>query len=141
MPDLLLLKAGYHAPQKSKKWLIDTFFERITCNELNDYLHYLNCDIFDTTYRQIGGERYYIFCDDGAFFANEPIITAATKDSNGNWEPELAGNLIFANLDMNKGETKSLTEADVINIMNSTQLFVKQDEATPLVHAAVYLED
>lgn len=90
-------------------------FKRVECNGLSDYYRYLNSECFDIAVRKVGGTYYDIFVDDIGLFREEPVITAISNSG----EPMLVGNLIFANHDT-CGNTTSLSENDILSIMDST---------------------
>lgn len=95
--------------------------KHVECNGLNDYYRHLECDCFDIAQRKIGDKYYDIFVDDIGLFKDDPRVTALTEDG----EPMLVGNLIFANHD-NQGNTTSLTDEDIDNIMNHVGFAVMQ---------------
>lgn len=95
-------------------------FKEVTCDSLDDYYRYLECDTFDITSRNVGGKRFDIFVDDIGLF-KDALITGVSPEL----EVMLVGNLIFANHDQ-EGNTTSLSDADIklikkekIGIMNS----------------------
>ena len=70
-------------------------FQKVQCEELDDYYKYLECDCFDIATRKINGVYFDIFCDDIGLFREDPKLTAVSPKN----KPMLVGNLIFANHD------------------------------------------
>lgn len=84
-----------------------TEFEQKT---LQDFYDHLECECFDIAYRKVGAEKRYfdIFVDDIGLFREKPIVSAIGSD----FQPQLVGNLIFANHDL-EGNTTSLSDEEI----------------------------
>lgn len=86
------------------------FYEK-ECSELQDFYDALKCRHFDIAYRKVGGKYFDIFCDDEGLFVKNPIPSAL----DGDMEPALVGNLIFAHHD-SAGNTTRLSDEDIRHI-------------------------
>lgn len=91
-------------------------------NDIEDFHKHLDSDIFDIAVRKIGNQHYDIFVDDIGLFREE-VIVSAVGDNN---EPMLVGNLIFANHD-SEGNTTSLSDDDVLNILDNLMVAIYED--------------
>lgn len=106
-------------------------FQKVQCEELDDYYKYLECDCFDIAIRKINGVYFDIFCDDIRLFREDPKITAV---SPGN-APMLVGNLIFANHD-SEGNTTSLSDEDMVQIISAVKIVGDGKHIFPVVEVS-----
>lgn len=85
-------------------------FAEFIQNTLQDFYDHLECDCFDIAYRKVGTENrcFDIFVDDIGLFREKPIVSAIGSD----FQPQLVGNLVFANHDM-EGNTTSLSDEEI----------------------------
>jgi len=103
-------------------------FQKVQCEELDDYYKYLECDCFDITTRKINGAYFDIFCDDIGLFREDPKLTAVSPKN----KPMLVGNLIFANHD-SEGNTTSLSDEDMVQIISSVKIVGDGNRIFPVV--------
>ena len=82
---------------------------------LDEYYKLLDVSTIDIVTRKIGETYYDIICDDEALLKNRPIISMIDSKCN----PMLFGNLFIVKHD-GRGELKSLTKADVNNVLGAT---------------------
>lgn len=90
-------------------------FRKVECATLDDFYRELDASMFDIARRKIGGKTFDIFVDDIGLFRDKPVVSAI----DGNMQPMLVGNLIFANHD-EEGNTTSLSNEDVARILSSS---------------------
>lgn len=94
------------------------------CHNLSDFYRELNADTLDIARRGIGGWMFDIFVDDEGLLKADPIVSAV----DGNLNPMLVGNLVFANHD-GHGNTVDLTDEDIEHI--KSYIYIACTEAKP----------
>lgn len=89
------------------------------CNGIDDFYRELNAEPFDIATRRIDGRAFDIFVDDMGLLRDPEFITVSAV--NGEGEPMLVGNLVFANHD-SEGNTTDLDDADIEHIKNNIMI-------------------
>lgn len=95
---------------------------------LEEYYDILNCTTFDIASRKIGKNYYDIYCDDEGLLKINPIVSAVSPDRS----PMLVGNLFVTKTDV-EGETISLTEKELFEVITNTIQLIDSETMTPYI--------
>ena len=85
--------------------------KEVNIDSFRDILFHLECEVFDTAYRQIGLHQhhtYLIYCDDEGRLKHNPKLTAHSPDKRAS----LYGNLIISKCGKG-GDMAAITQEDI----------------------------